>query len=114
VFIVMTLSGVELGKLHGSVGPVVAVAVAQTLAAIVLVHLAVYRYLGRDYESLGIAGGFLGFLLGSFAVAMATVRNTESRFGPLPRAVLLVTLVGGAVSNVLNAFIILGFFKLLL
>ena len=114
VFIVMTLSGVDLEKLEGAFGPVVAVAAAQMIAGLVLVHLTIYRYFGRDYESLGIAGGFLGFLLGSFAVAMATVRNTESRFGPIPRAVLLVTLIGGAVSNVLNAFIILAFFKLLL
>jgi sodium--glutamate symport carrier gltS len=53
-------------------------------------------------------------MLGSFAVAMATVRNTEKRFGPAPRAVLLVTLIGGAVSNLANAVITLGFFKILL
>lgn len=113
VFIVMTLSSLDLSKLQGAVGSVVLVAVAQTISTIVLVHLLVYRWFGKTYESLGIAGGFVGFLLGSFAVAMATVRNTESRYGPIHRAVLLVTLIGGAVSNVLNAFIILGFFKVL-
>jgi glutamate:Na+ symporter, ESS family len=113
VFIVLTLSFVELGKLQGAVGSVLVVALAQTVTTLVLVHVIIYRRLGRNYESLGLAGGFLGFLLGSFAVAMATVRNTELRFGPLPRAVLLVTLVGGVLSNVLNSLIVLVFFTLM-
>ena len=113
VFIVLTLSFVELGKLQGAVGSVLVVALAQTVTTIVLVHLLIYRRRGRTYESLGLAGGFLGFLLGSFAVAMATVRNTELHFGPLPRAVLLVTLVGGVLSNVLNSLIVLVFFMLM-
>jgi ESS family glutamate:Na+ symporter len=114
IFIVMTLSGVELWKLKGAVGSVLVVAAAQTVVMIALVHLTIYRPRGRNYESLAIAGGFLGFMLGSFAVAMATVRNTEQRFGPAPRAALLVTLIGGAVSNFANAIITLVFFKWLL
>ncbi len=114
VFIVLTLSGIDFGRLQESVGSVVVVALAQTITTLALVHLLIYRRLGRDYESLGIAGGFLGFLLGSFAVSMATVRNTEVRFGPLPRAIVLVTLVGGVLSNVLNALLVLVFFTLML
>jgi ESS family glutamate:Na+ symporter len=113
IFIVMTLSSLDLAKLQGAVGSVLVVAAAQTISTVVLVHLLVYRWRGKSYEALGIAGGFLAFLLGSFAVAMATVQNTESRYGPIHRAVLLVTLIGGAVGNVLNALVTLAFFKLL-
>ena len=113
VFIVLTLSGVDIVNLQGAVGSVLVIALVQTVTTIVLVHLIIYRRRGRTYESLGLAGGFIGFLLGSFAVAMATVRNTERHFGPLPRAALLVTLVGGVLSNVLNSLIVLVFFMLL-
>jgi hypothetical protein len=37
-----------------------------------------------------------------------TIRPART-FGPAPQAVLLTTLVGGAVSNLANAFVTMGF-----
>jgi len=35
----------------------------------------------------------------------------ERNYGPAPRSFLLTTLVGGAVSNVVNALIIMAFYQ---
>jgi sodium--glutamate symport carrier gltS len=53
----------------------------------------------------------IGFGLSSFAVAMATVKQIERNYGPAPQAVLLTTLVGGAISNVGNALVNMGFYQ---
>ena len=113
VFIVLTLSFVELESFRAPLARSWSWRWRKRSRPSWLVHLLIYRRLGKNYESLGLAGGFIGFLLGSFAVAMATVRNTELHFGPLPRTVLLVTLVGGVLSNVLNSLIVLAFFMLM-
>ena len=67
--------------------------------------------MGRTYEAATMAGGFIGDGLNSFAVPMATVKQVERTFRPAPQAVLLTTLVGGAVSNLANAVVTLGFYQ---
>jgi ESS family glutamate:Na+ symporter len=66
--------------------------------------------MGRNFEAAATAGGVIGFGLSSFAVAMATVKQVERHYGPAPQAMLLTTLVGGAVSNLANALVILAFY----
>jgi len=48
--------------------------------------------LGRDYDAAVTVGGFLGFGLSSMPVAMATMHRVASRYGPSPKAFLLITL----------------------
>jgi len=112
IFLVMTLSSIDLWSLKGALGYVAASAVIQTFSTLIFVHLFVYRLFGRTYESLAIAGGFLGFALGSFAVATATLNQIQENYRPVPNAKALVTLVGGGIVNLMNALLILTFLRL--
>ncbi len=47
----------------------------------------VFALMGRDYDAAVTAGGFLGFMLGTTANAMAVMRTLVERFGAAPRAV---------------------------
>jgi ESS family glutamate:Na+ symporter len=111
VFIVMALCGIDLASLGRIAGPMALMAVVQTVGTVLFAHIFVFRRMGRDFEAATAAGGVIGFGLSSFAVAMATVKQVERNLGPAPRAVLLTTLVGGAVSNVANALVILAFYQ---
>jgi ESS family glutamate:Na+ symporter len=84
---------------------------AQTVGTVLFTHLLVFRTMGANFEAAATAGGVIGFGLSSFAVAMATLKQVETNFGPAPQSRLLTTLVGGAVSNLANALIVLAFFK---
>ena len=86
-------------------------ALAQTAATLLFAHFLVFRLMGRDFEAATTAGGVIGFGLSSFAVAMATVKQVERNYGPAPQSELLTTLVGGAVSNLTNALIIMAFYQ---
>lgn len=111
LFIVMALCGIDLSTLAKVAGPLAVLSLAQTVGTVFFAHVFVYRSMGKDFEAATTAGGVIGFGLSSFAVAMATVKQVERNFGPAPKSFLLTTLVGGAVSNVANALVIMGFYQ---
>jgi len=110
IFIVMALCSIDLQSLGRIAGPMAVMAAAQTIGTVLFAHFLVYWPMGRNFEAAATAGGVIGFGLSSFAVAMATVKQVERHYGPAPQAMLLTTLVGGAVSNLANALVVLAFY----
>jgi glutamate:Na+ symporter, ESS family len=111
LFIVMALSGLDLRTLGQVAAPMAVMVIVQTVATLLFAHVVVFRLMGRDFEAATTAGGVIGVGLSSFAVAMATVKQVERNYGPAPQSVLLTTLVGGAVSSLANALIIMAFYQ---
>jgi ESS family glutamate:Na+ symporter len=52
------------------------------------------RFMGKDYDSAVMASGFCGFGLGATPTAIANMNALVERFGPAPRAYLVVPMVG--------------------
>jgi glutamate:Na+ symporter, ESS family len=67
----------------------------------------------RDYDAAVIAGGFIGFMLGTVANAMAVMKTLVARYGPAHRAFLVVPLVGAFFIDYVNALVITVFANLL-
>jgi len=70
--------------------------------------------MGKDYDSAVMAGGFCGFMLGTTANAMANMEALVERYGPAPRAFLVVPMVGAFFIDFANALLItlfLNFWK---
>ena len=87
----------------------VAIQIAVTVA---LAYFVLFRLLGRDYDAAVAVGGFLGFGLSSMPVAMATMDEVSRRYGPSPKAFLLITLAGSFFVDLANAFIAKGVLSL--
>jgi len=68
-----------------------------------------FYLMGRDYDSAVMSSGFIGFVLGTTANAVANMRALVARFGPAPRAFLVVPLVGAFFIDFTNAIIITFF-----
>ncbi len=66
--------------------------------------------MGRDYDAAVISGGFCGFMLGTTANAMANMSALVERYGPAPKAFLVVPLVGAFFIDFVNALIVIPFF----
>ena len=62
--------------------------------------------MGRDYEAAVMSSGFVGFMLGTTANAMANMEAMVQRFGPAPRAFLVVPMVGAFFIDFANAILI--------
>jgi ESS family glutamate:Na+ symporter len=68
-----------------------------------------FRLMGRDYDAAVMSGGFLSFMLGITANAMAVMQTLADRYGPAPRAFLVAPLVGAFFIDFSNALIITTF-----
>ncbi len=113
LFLVMALMTLKLWELAGLVLPLVAILVVQVVIAALAGFWPVHRAMGRDYESAVMSGGFIGFMLGTTANAMAVMRALVERYGPAPRAFLVAPIVGAFFIDFTNALIITVFLNLL-
>ena len=83
-----------------------AILVLQVLLVALVCCWPIFQVMGRDYTSAVMSGGFIGFMLGTTANAMAVMRTLAERYGPAPRAFLVAPLVGAFFIDFTNALII--------
>ena len=112
LFLVMALMTLKLWELTGLVLPLVAILLVQVALA-ALAAGPVFRLMGRNYEAAVMSGGFIGFMLGTTANAMAVMRALVERYGPAPRAFLVAPMVGAFFIDFTNAIIITLFLNML-
>ena len=112
VFLAISLMSLKLWTIADAVPPLLTNAAAQVVVTTVVALLVLFPLLGRDYDAAVAVGGFLGFGLSSMPVAFATMDQVTSRFGPAPRAFLLITLAGSFFVDLANALIVKAFLAL--
>jgi glutamate:Na+ symporter, ESS family len=108
LFLVLALMTLKLWELAGLALPLVTILAAQ-VALTALACWPVFRLMGRDYEAAVMSGGFIGFMLGTTANAMAVMRTLVERYGPAPAAFLVAPMVGAFFIDFTNALIITVF-----
>lgn len=113
LFIVMALMSLQLWEIAGLALPLLVVLAAQVGLIALICLWPIYRLMGRDYESAVMSAGFCGFMLGTTANAMANMESLVERYGPAPRAFLVVPIVGAFFIDFTNAVIITVFVNLL-
>jgi ESS family glutamate:Na+ symporter len=105
LFIVMALLTLRLWELFNLALPLVGILLAQVVLIWLMCNL-VYYLMGRDYEAAVMSGGFCGFMLGTTANSLACMQVLVEKFGPAPRAYIVVPLVGAFFIDFTNAIII--------
>lgn len=106
LFIVMALLGLRLWELAHLALPVLAILLAQVLLVWLVGLATVFRWMKRDYDAAVMTGGYCGFMLGTTANALAAMEVLTRKYGPAPRAILVVSLVGAFLIDFTNATII--------
>ena len=106
IFLVVALMNLKLWELAQLALPLTVILAAQVLVVLLFALTASFRLMGRDYDSAVMSSGFVGFVLGTTANAVANMRALVVRFGPAPRAFLVVPLVGAFFIDFTNALII--------
>jgi ESS family glutamate:Na+ symporter len=113
LFIVMALMTLKLWEIAGLALPMLIILAAQVALIALICFWPIFPLMGRDYESAVMSGGFCGFMLGTTANAMANMRSLVERYGPAPRAFLVVPMVGAFFIDFTNAVLITVFVNLL-
>jgi ESS family glutamate:Na+ symporter len=106
LFLVMALMTLRLWELAGVVVPLFVILVVQIALVVALCVVVIPNIMGRDYDAVVMAGGFCGFMLGTTANAMANMGAIVERYGPAPKAYLVVPLVGAFGIDFVNGLLI--------
>jgi len=112
LFLSVALMNLRLWELAGLALPLL-VNLGLQVVLVALFCVVVFRVMGRDYDAAVMGGGFIGFMLGTTANAMAVMRTLVERYGLAPRAFLVAPLVGAFFIDFTNALIITGFINLM-
>ncbi len=106
LFLVLALMTLKLWELAGLALPMVAILAAQIALIAAVCFWPVFQVMGRDYDAAVMGGGLCGFMLGTTANAMANIEALVDRYGPAPRAFLVVPMVGAFFIDFINAVLI--------
>ena len=106
LFLVMALMTLRLWELAGLVVPLLVIVACQVAMIAVLCLAVVPRLMGNDYDGVVMSSGFCGFMLGTTANAVANMGALVERYGPSPKAYLVVPLVGAFGIDFVNALLI--------
>jgi ESS family glutamate:Na+ symporter len=106
LFLVLALMTLKLWELAALAMPLVVSVILQVVLVALAARWLVFRFMGRDYDAAVMSGGFIGFMLGTTANAMAVMSTLAERHGPAPRAFLVAPMVGAFFIDFTNAIII--------
>ena len=108
LFLALALMTLKLWELAGLAMPLAVNLIVQIVVVVMFCFLC-FRMLGRDYDAAVTSGGFIGFMLGTTANAVAVMRALVERYGAAPRAFLVAPIVGAFFLDFTNALIITTF-----
>ena len=109
IFLVMALMTLRLWELVGLAAPLAIKLAVQVTAVRRMAVFLVWPLMRRDYEAAVMASGFIGFMLGTTANAMANMKALVERYGAAPKAFLVVPMIGAFFIDFTNALIITAF-----
>lgn len=109
LFLSMALMSLKLWELLDLALPMFVILIAQVSMMAAFAYFVTFRFMGRDYDAAVMAGGHCGFGLGATPNAVANMTSLTERFGPAPRAFLVLPMVGAFFIDFSNALIITTF-----
>lgn len=112
LFLIMSLMSMDLMSLTTAAKPILVVLFFQVLVITFFTVHVVFRLMGRSYDAAVISGGFVGLGLGATPVAIANMQAVTGKFGPSPKAFLVIPLVGAFFIDLVNALVIKLFIAL--
>jgi ESS family glutamate:Na+ symporter len=112
LFLTMAMMSLKLWELLDLALPMLVILVFQVTMIALFTAFITYRLMGRDYDAAVMAGGHCGFGLGATPNAVANMNTLVEKFGPAPRAFLVVPMVGAFFIDFTNAIIITFFLNL--
>ena len=112
LFLAMALMSLRLWELLDLALPMFVILAVQVVLMAAFALFVTYRVMGRDYDAAVMAAGHCGFGLGATPNAVANMTALTERFGPAPRAFLVLPMVGAFFIDFTNALIITTYLNL--
>lgn len=111
IFLSLALMTLKLWQLIDLALPMIVILAAETVVMFILARFVVFNVMGRDYDAAVLVAGFCGFGMGATPNAMANMQVITDKFGPSPKAYLVVPIVGGMFVDFTNTFVLTTFLQ---
>lgn len=108
VYLTMAINGLKLWELINLALPLLIILIGQCILMFFFCWLAVYYIMGRGYSAVHLSVGMVGFGMGATPNALVNMAALTEKYGPSPRALMIVSLVGAFLIDFANALIITG------
>jgi ESS family glutamate:Na+ symporter len=112
IFLAVAMMSLNLVDLANTAGPMLVILFAQIIVMALFALFVTFPLMKRNYDAAIMTAGQVGFSLGATPNAVANMKALVDRFGPSPRAFLVVPIVGGFLIDFLNALNITVFLNL--
>lgn len=109
IFLSLALMTLKLWQLIDLALPMIVILAVETVMMFILARFVVFNVMGRDYDAAVLVAGFCGFGMGATPNAMANMQVITDKFGPSPKAYLVVPIVGGMFVDFTNTFVLTMF-----
>jgi ESS family glutamate:Na+ symporter len=103
IFLAIAMMSLNLIELANAAVPMLVILSVQVMVMALFAWFVTFRLMGRDFDSAVMASGHCGFGLGATPNAVANMKALVERFGPAPRAFLVVPIVGAFLIDFVNA-----------
>jgi ESS family glutamate:Na+ symporter len=112
IFLAIAMMSLNLIDLANTAVPMLVILIVQIIVMGLFALFVTFPLLGRSFDAAVMVAGQCGFGLGATPNAVANMKTLVERFGPSPRAFLIVPIVGGFLIDFLNALNITIFLNL--
>lgn len=106
LFIATAIMTLKLDELKNAALPILIFLGVQALLVMITALGPAFWVAGRNYEGAVISAGYVGFMMGTSANAMANMSSLSQKYGPAPQAFLVVPLVGSCFIDFINAALV--------
>lgn len=113
LFLAIAMMSLNLAELANTALPMLVILTAQIILMGLFAWFVTFPLMGRSYDAAIMSAGQVGFSLGATPNAVANMKTLVEKYGPSPRAFLVVPVVGGFLIDVINALNITVFINLL-
>jgi ESS family glutamate:Na+ symporter len=111
-FLTVAMMSLNLIELANAALPMLVILLTQGGVIALFTSWVTYPVMGRDYDAAVMAAGHCGFGLGATPNAVANMKSIVEKFGPAPRAFLVIPLVGAILIDFTNSLTITLFLNL--
>jgi ESS family glutamate:Na+ symporter len=112
IFLAIAMMSLNLIDLANTAVPMLVILIVQIVLMGLFALFVTFPIMGRSFDAAIMVAGQCGFGLGATPNAVANMRTLVERFGPSPRAFLIVPIVGGFLIDFVNALNITVFINL--
>jgi ESS family glutamate:Na+ symporter len=108
VYLTMAINGLRLWELIHLALPLLIILVGQIALMAIFCWFVVFFVMGRNYDAVQTSVGMVGFGMGATPNALVNMASLAEKYGPAPKAIMIVSLVGAFLIDFANALIITG------